>query len=358
MVKSAKCAKGGDEMELSERKQKILGAVVEQYIKTGEPVGSKSLLAALDMAVSSATVRNEMAELSALGLLEQPHTSAGRIPTNEGYRYYVDNLMVNRQIDESLRRRIQAGFSSALTDPEKLLERAGEVLADLTDCAAISTTPSGEDAYIRRVEIVPVGTRTAMVVLMTSTGVIKSKVCRSDTDLNASILESFYNVVKASFVGKLLNDVDTAMMQTLVASLGTDVFTLLPLVTAVSDLAQEAVHTDVVLGGQSNLLHYTSYYGSTAYELLEFLRRGEPLSKLLSAASDGKDVDVKIGSENPYRQLMKSSVIVSNYNIDGNRRGSIGIIGPTRIDYANLIPSVKYLTDLVGELLTQTFKEE
>lgn len=345
-------------MELSERKQKILGAVVELYIRTGEPVGSKSLLGELDMSVSSATVRNEMAELAALGLLEQPHTSAGRIPTNEGYRYYVDNLMVNRQIDESLRRHIEASFGSALTDPEKLLERAGEVLADLTGCAAVSTTPSGEGAYIRRVEAVPVGTRTAMIVLMTSTGVIKSKVARSDFDLNASVLESFYNVVKASFVGKLLSEVDTPMMQSLVASLGGDVFTLLPLMTAVSDLAQEAVHTEVMLGGQSNILHHNNYYGNTAYELLEFLRRGEPLSKLLSSASESKDVDVKIGSENPYRQLVKSSVIVSNYNIDGNRRGSIGIIGPTRIDYANLIPSVKYLTDLVGELLTQTFKEE
>ncbi len=345
-------------MELSERKQKILGAVVEQYIKTGEPVGSKTLLGELDMSVSSATVRNEMAELANMGLLEQPHTSAGRIPTNEGYRYYVDNLMVNRRIDESLRRRIQAGFGSGISDPEKLLERAGEILADLTGCAAISTTPTGEGAYIRRVEAVPVGMRTAMIVLMTSTGVIKSKVCRSDFDLNVSVFESFYNVVKASFIGKLLSDVDTHMMQTLVASLGGDVFALLPLITAVSDLAQDAGHTEVMLGGQSNLLHYNNYYGNTAYELLEFLRRGEPLSKLLSSVTEDKDVEVRIGSENPYRQLMKSSVIVSNYNIDGNKGGSIGIIGPTRIDYANLIPSVKYLTDLVGEFLTQTFKEE
>ena len=344
-------------MELSERKQKILGAVVEQYIKTGEPVGSKSLLAALDMSVSSATVRNEMAELSAMGYLEQPHTSAGRIPTNEGYRYYVDNLMVKRQVDESLRRRIQAGIHGA-TDPEKLLEKAGEVLADLTDCAAVSTTPSGEGAFIKRVEIVPVGTRTAMIVLLTSTGVLKSKVCRCDEDLNASLIESFYNVMKASFIGKPLDGVDAAMMQTLAASLGLDVFALLPLVTAVSDLAQEACHTEVVLGGQSNLLHYTGYYGSTAYELLEFLRRGEPLSRLLSSASDGDDVKVRIGSENPYRQLINSSVIVSNYNINGSKCGSIGIIGPTRIDYASLIPSVKYLTDLVGKLLTQTLNDE
>lgn len=345
-------------MELSERKQKILGAVVEQYIKTGEPVGSKALLSALDMSVSSATVRNEMAELSALGLLEQPHTSAGRIPTNEGYRYYVDNLMVDRQIDENIRRRIEAGISTALGDPEKLLEKAGQVLADLTDCAVVSTTPSGEGAYIKRIEAVPVGTHTAMIVLLTSTGILKSKVCRSDFDLNASVLEKFYNVVKASFIGQSLTSVDTAMMQSLVASLGGDFFTLMPMVTSISDLAQDAARTEIVLGGQSNLLHHSNYYGSTAYELLEFLRRGEPLNKMLSGSSGDKEVDVKIGSENPYRQLIKSSVIVSNYNINGAKSGSIGIIGPTRIDYETLIPSVRYLTNLVGELLTRTFKDE
>ncbi len=345
-------------MELSARKQKILGAVIEQYIKTGEPVGSKALLSALDMSVSSATVRNEMAELAALGYLEQPHTSAGRIPTNEGYRYYVDNLMVDRRIDENIRRHIEAGISTALSDPEKMLKKASEVLADLTDCAVVGTTPSGDGACIKRIEAIPVGTRTAMIVLLTSTGILKSKVCRSDYDLNASVLEKFYNVVRASFLGQNLSSVDTAMMQTLVASLGADFFTLMPLVTAISDLAQEAAKTDIVLGGQSNLLHHSSYYGSTAYELLEFLRRGEPLNKMLSGSAADKEVDVKIGSENPYRQLIKSSVIVSNYNINGAKSGSIGIIGPTRIDYETLIPSVRYLTNLVGELLTQTFKDE
>ncbi len=345
-------------MELSERKQKILGAIVEQYIKTGEPVGSKALLDALDFSVSSATVRNEMAELVSLGYLEQPHTSAGRIPTNEGYRYYVDHIMVNSSVDESVRRRIEAGIHSAGGDPEKLIEKAGAVLAELTDCAAVSTTPSGEGAFIKRIEAVPVGTHTAMIVLLTSTGVLKSKVCRSDTDLNASVIEKFYNVVKSSFLGIPLDSVDTAMMQTLVASLGADVFTLMPLMTVVSDLAQDALRTEIVLGGQSNLLHYSNYYGSSAYELLEFLRRGEPLSKLLASVSSDDGVEVRIGSENPYKQLMKSSVIVSNYNIDGSKRGSIGIIGPTRIDYAKLIPSVKFLTNLVGELLTKTFNEE
>ena len=124
--------------ELSERKKLILAAVVEQYIKTGEPIGSKELLALTGMSVSSATVRNEMSELAAMGYLEQPHTSAGRIPSQTGYRYYVDNLMKPREIDELNRRMIEAGISSATGDPERLIAQAGEVLADLTKCACVS----------------------------------------------------------------------------------------------------------------------------------------------------------------------------------------------------------------------------
>ena len=125
--------------ELSERKKLILAAVVDRYIKTGEPVGSKELLSLTGMSVSSATVRNEMSDLAAMGYLEQPHTSAGRVPSQKGYRYYVDNLMKPREIDELNRRMIEAGISSAVGDPERLIAQAGEVLADLTKCACVST---------------------------------------------------------------------------------------------------------------------------------------------------------------------------------------------------------------------------
>jgi heat-inducible transcriptional repressor len=353
---SANGAKGGEKMELSQRKQKILAAVVEHYIKTGEPVGSKFLQSELDISVSSATIRNEMAELVNMGLLEQPHTSAGRIPTNEGYRYYVDNLMGVRQLDEADKRRIEAGVSIKNASPETILSRASEFLADLTDCAAVSTTPSGENATIKRVEFVPIGTRTGMIVMLTSSGIIKSKVCRSDIDLNASVIEKFYNIVKSTFIGMPVDEIDTATLQTLVASMGEDALTMIPFMSTLSDLTREAEQTSVMLGGQSNILHYGNDYGTTAYELMDFLRRGEPLSKLLPTGKDG--VDVKIGSENKFRQLEKSSVIMANYSIDGDKRGSIGLIGSTRIDYASLIPSVRYLTDLVGKMLTQILNED
>ena len=133
--------------ELSERKKQILSAVIEQYIKTGEPVGSKGLIAATGMTVSSATVRNEMNELDSLGYLEQPHTSAGRIPSQAGYRYYVDHLMKNRDVDELTRRLIDAALSSAAGDPEMLISKSRDLLASLTKCAAVSSAPAGRRHY-------------------------------------------------------------------------------------------------------------------------------------------------------------------------------------------------------------------
>ncbi|MBQ7546675.1 MAG: heat-inducible transcription repressor HrcA [Clostridia bacterium] len=341
-------------MELSERKQKILATIVEQYIRTGEPIGSKSLMEILPMKVSSATIRNEMAELAAMGLLEQPHTSAGRVPSHAGYRYYIDHLMHTRELDDDSRRKIESAIGSG-SDPEHVLTRAGEVLADLTGCAAVSTTPAGESTRIRRIEMVPVGSRTAMLVLLTSTGILKSRICRTDTPITVPLLERFYNVTRSQLVGKPLSDVHTTAMQTLAASLGADAFSMLPFLAGIAELARDASQTDIHLDGQSNLLGYRELEDN-AYELMEFLRNGEPLSALISSSRG--DVQVLIGKENKFRQLANSSVILARYDVGGDESGTLGVIGPTRLDYAKLIPSVRFLTDLVGRLLTRSIDDE
>lgn len=339
--------------ELSERKKQILAAIVELYIKTGEPVGSKGLLSATGMNVSSATIRNEMSELSAMGYLEQPHTSAGRIPSHMGYRYYVDNLMKSREIDEINRKLIEAGVSSASGDPERLIAKAGEVLADLTKCACVSTTPGGDEMVIKRIDLVPVGAHTAMLVLLTSGGILKSRLCRLDSELNAKLCEEFYNIVQSTIIGKSASDINVASMQTVAASVDADSFAMLPLMAAVCELAGSTADSKIMLGGSSNLFGYKDYAGDAA-RLLEFLSKKEPLNAVMNGLR--APVDVRIGKENIYRQLENSSVIVAKYSVGGSDAGTIGIIGPTRMDYENIIPSVKYLTDLVGRLITQALE--
>lgn len=354
LIFSSLTANGVKLVEISERKQKILAAIVEQYIETGEPVGSKGLVEKLGLALSSATIRNEMSELSALGLLEQPHTSAGRIPSHSGYRYYVDNLMNKYELNAPQRRKIEADMSTGEGDPERLLEKAGEVLADLTNCAAVSTMPKGESVLIKRIEIVPIGTRTAMIVLLTSGGIIRSRVCRLDFELSGSMIELFYNLTAAKLLGYPIRDVNTVMLQTLAASLGIEALAMLPLLATVADLSRDAEETEVMLGGQSNLLNHREFSGN-AHELMDFLNKSEPLNRLISASKNR--LDIMIGKENLYRQLENSSIILARYSVGLKEGGVIGLIGPTRIDYARLIPSVRYLTDLVGSLLTQALEE-
>lgn len=340
--------------ELSDRKKLILAAVVDRYIKTGEPVGSKELLTLTGMSVSSATVRNEMSELAAMGYLEQPHTSAGRVPSQKGYRYYVDNLMKPREIDELNRRMIEAGISSAAGDPERLIAQAGEVLADLTKCASISTAPGGEAMVIRRIELVPVGVHSAMLVLLTSNGILKSRLCRLDCELTARIIEQFYNIVESCIIGKSASDISVADMQTVAATVDGDVFAMLPLMAAVCELARSTANSKIMLGGSSNLFSHKEY-GSDALELLDFLNKKEALTAVFN--ENKAPLNVKIGKENLYRQLENSSVIIAKYSVGGDNSGTIGLIGPTRMDYENIIPSIKYLTDLVGSLITQAIEE-
>lgn len=345
-------------MELSERKKKLLAAIVERYIATGEPVGSKSLVEALDLSVSSATVRNEMAELSAMGYLEQPHTSAGRIPSSAGYRYYVDHLMGRYELPQNEKRLIDAKLEPAAGDTQKVLESAGNILAEMTHCAAVSTTPADEAAVVRRVELVPIGARTAMIVMLTSSGILKSRVCRTLGEITVDMAESFYNIVNANFIGKPAAAMNVAKIQTLAVSLGEKSLLMTPLLVALADVAAMTERTELLLEGQGNLLGYKEYE-QNAYELIEFLRRTETMSRIFSGHTNGEkgNLSVLIGKENLFRELQNSSMIFGKYEIAGHESGTLGLIGPTRIDYARLIPSLRYLTEIVGKILSENVEE-
>lgn len=342
-------------MNLSARKNKILSIIIDQYILTGEPVGSKTVAALLNNAVSSATIRNEMAELCDLGYLEQPHTSSGRIPSQKGYRYYVDRLMGRYELANDEMSRIERQLEGASSEPEALLIKASAILAELTGCAAISTTPKDEHTVIKKVELVPTSNRSMMVVLVTSSGMLKSKVCRMDVPITLELIELFYNIAAVNFIGVKVSDIYAPMLQNIAASLGDKAFDMLSLVNAVADLAQSCTNSELLLEGEVNLLTHKELEAN-ALVLMSFLQDGGLLSKLLTERSP--QLSVTIGSENVFKELENSSMILSGYSVMGQNAGSVGIIGPTRIDYARLIPSIRFLSSLVGRLLTEVSETE
>lgn len=340
--------------DITQRKQKILATIIEHYIATGEPVGSKAICTDMNNTVSSATIRNDMADLVELGLLEQPHTSAGRIPSQAGYRYYVDNLMTAYELGVDEQERIKIWLQSFSGEPDKLLEKAGSILAELTNCVAVSSSPSDSEAFIRRIELVPLSNHTAMIVLLATSGILRSAVVRSDTEINVDVAEVFYNICQSYFNGRNVSDITITFIQTLVASLGDKVFIMSPFLCAIADLCEAVKTTEIHLKSPNNILNH-SELSEDAFRLMDFLHRGTPLENMLDSYK--KPLNIAIGTENAYRELRNSTTIFSKYSVGDKESGSIGIIGPTRLDYARLIPSIKYLAGIIGSMLTETLDE-
>ncbi len=343
-------------MELGGRKQKILCAVIEDYIRTGEPVGSKVLAQRLDNAVSSATIRNEMAELCGLGYLEQPHTSAGRIPTAKAFRLYIDKLMKRRPLPEESRRDIDAVLEKSAGDPEQLMECASEVLSEATGYAAVTTTPMKEGACVRRVALMPVSPRAVALLLMTSSGVLRSRVCRLPQDISGETLEQIGSALTAAFVGMPLSSIGLPDVQGLLLSLGENGLLYAPLLTAFLELVQASAEAEVLLSGQLNLLRHPDYAPENARSLLGFLSQREQLVGMLTAHSGG--LRVVLGSESLRPELSGSSLIVTRYVPREGDTGAIGLIGPQRMDYAAAISRLEYVAKAVGRMLGRILEED
>lgn len=344
-------------MELSDRKLKILSAVINNYIQYAEPVSSKILCDLLDFSVSSATIRNELAELTDLGFLEQPHTSAGRIPSYLGYRLYINRLMGKAYLSKKSKDYIESGLKLSKHDPELLLKNATQILANMTNFAVISTTLSTEKNFIRNVKLVQIGKFTAMIILTTSSGVIKNRLFRCEIPLTADILNTVNNFLSERFTGVLLAEITPAFIQTVAVSLGEMAFFMSDILNALFEVSKLAAKPDFHFDGQTNLLLIPEFNQQSAIKLMNFLKTYDDISDLFFS-SDNSKTRVFIGKENPHEELSQSSIIVTKYIVNGEDYGSIGIVGPTRMNYASTIAKLEYTASLLGDMLNNIFNLE
>ncbi len=342
-------------MKLDIRKLKILTAIVETYIDTGEPVSSKILAQQLGFSVSSATIRNDMAALFEMGLLEQPHTSAGRVPSHLGYRVYVDQLMHCKPLSEEERREIDALFNVRDPDPDKLLEDAAQALADYTNCATVSTTITTKTVLVKRVEIVPAGTRTVVVLVIATNGVIKNKVCRVDFRVTGEIVEFLNQFANGRLVGRSVNDISQWYINSISVTLGDYSQLFIPVLATIYELCREINDGQFYTSGGANLLNYKEL-ADIARDLLSAMANREQLLGVIGSKSDA--VFITIGKENNQSELTDTSVVVTKYRIGEQNSGAIGVIGPVRMDYAKLIPHLEYFSQTLGKLLAETFEQE
>lgn len=338
-------------MELPARKNKILNAVVKQYISAGEPVGSKALLGLLDFPVSSATVRNEMAALSEMGYLVQPHTSAGRIPTQLGYRYYLDHSIEPVQIDPRERRAIDDAISLCADDPEDILSKGAEILSQLTGYAALSTTPPADNTTIERIKVVQVSRHTSMMVMITSKGMVKNRLFRCDYNLDSDTLKVFEFTLNDMLSGVRLDRITPAFVQTVAVTSG-DVMILMPkALLSVMEAAREASVINIVSFGLSNLLQTGEFNVEQLKGIYRFLHDKTSQEKLLFAKK-GR-IATYIGTESKNPDISSTGIAVAHYPILGVEAGAFAVIGPVRMDYTAAVAYADYISQTCGRLITE-----
>ena len=336
------------EAELSGRKKKILNAVVERYVKTAEPVGSKAIASALDNRVSSATIRNEMAELEEQGYLEKPHTSAGRIPSPKCYRLYVNELMERQQLSAQETESINRALQMKLQELDRILSRAGQVVSHFTQYPVYALAAGKKQFSVARFDLLRVDEQSFIAVVMTDDGRVKSKLLYTQVPVDMSQLPVLAALLNKDFVGQTPEEMGKRLMVA-AGQVPALLFMVLSLtVEYAGEVLEEIQHRMVYTAGANRILDLPEYQDvGKAGALMRFL--GEE-DAALPVPEDNAPMQILIGPENVEKALQNSSVVVASYDIGEDMRGLIGVVGPTRMAYATVAARLAYFADGLGRM--------
>lgn len=333
-------------MDMSKRKSMILQKIVALYTLSGDPIGSKIINELLDeISVSSATIRNEMAELTTMGLLAQPHTSAGRVPTVEGYRYYVDHLLRIKPVTADEKDFMNETTAEMDSDPDKAAEQAAKTLAAITGLAAIATTPKGGNVQVTHFELMRSGKYNLAVLGVTSIGGVKSRMCRISEDLSEQQLAAVAAVINDHLVFVSPEDINAETLEMIRALLGKNAIIYAPILSAAVAIIKSASEVKVYTEGQQHLLTYQEL-DVHIKDLLELFSDNDTMRSRLEL---DESLCVIVGDAFDIERL---GVVMGRYRAAGGRHGALAVAGPVRMDYGYVIPRLSYFRDRMSAALT------
>jgi heat-inducible transcriptional repressor len=336
-------------MMLTDRQRLILHAVIDDYIRSAEPIGSRSISKREDVTFSPATIRNEMSDLEEMGYLEQPHTSAGRIPSIKGYRYYVDHLMKDdfaQAGDVTLLKQVMA---DRLQHSEKLVQQAASLLSQLTNYTSIVLGPEQQHTSLKRVQLVPIDDQHAVLLMVTSAGKVESRNVAIPPDFSIAEMERCIEIFNARLTGVPLLHLRAKLFTEVGSELAQYVDRYEELLKVIDEaLDVESAQPKVITTGMTHMLDQPEFKDvAKVREILELFDHQEQLTQIVTTNSAG--IQVRIGTENDHEAFKNCSLITANLSIAGESLGTIGIIGPTRMDYGRVI---RLLDQLSSELIS------
>jgi heat-inducible transcriptional repressor len=338
---------------IEERKLAVLRAIVEDYVATQEPVGSKALVERHQLGVSPATVRNDMAALEEEGLIAQPHTSAGRIPTDKGYRLFVDRLSQVKPLSPAERRAITTLLEGAV-DLDDVVQRSVRLLAQLTRQVAIVQYPTLTRSTVRHVELVNLSSTRVLVVLILSSGRVEQRIVELPDAVDDETITTYRTLLKRAVLGERIADAAEKLADALPAVAPEDRSVMSMLVTAlVEAMSDHRSDERVMVGGTANLARFGDGFELTVRPLLEALEEHVLLLKLLGEAGSPSTLTVRIGSEVPYEGLASTSVVATGYGPGSESVANLGVVGPTRMDYPGAMASVRAVAQYLSKILDE-----
>ena len=346
-------------MELSERKQKILKAVIDEYLGTAEPVGSRVISKKNELGLSSATIRNEMADLEGMGFLVQPHTSAGRIPSDSGYRFYVNSLMQKYQVSVEAIEKLREALEDKANQLEHIIRKAGMITSLLTNYITVFTTPEADSSKIKKFDLVSLGGGNVMMIIVTQAGVVKNQMLTLGID--EKNIAALSEIINRRLNGLSASEISFETIQNIQEetqnALRIEPKILIKIMNFVYEAIESFDETRVYVENTKSLLRYPEYSNlEKAQTMLEFLEDEKKLKQVIKDGDTKGGVNVKIGKENEFEELKDCSLVTVNYSLDNNKTaGKIGVIGPKRMDYAKVIANLDCISSHIDKILYQMY---
>ena len=339
---------------LDDRKLKILYAIINSYILSAEPIGSRTITKQYDLGVSSATIRNEMSDLEDLGYLNKPHSSAGRVPSDKAYRLYVDQLlkMLKPKIDYDKKEEIKKVLLKESREIDHLLQNSAKILSAITSYTALAVSPKMKGARIKLIQLVPIDEHQVLMTIVSDTGVVKNSIFRLNTGISEDQINTISNMLNDKLKGLPVDKINDDLANEIIKEIY-DYKNIIDSVIPVINKALEDIYdVDIYADGITKILDFPEYKDlEKAKTFISFIEDKDMIVDLLLNNSITQDIEISIGSENVYAPIKDCSLITANYRLGDKVIGKIGVIGPTRMDYYNVIKNLYLVSLNISEII-------
>ncbi len=340
---------------LTDRQLLILQVIVDDFIQFAQPVGSRSLAKKDKIALSSATIRNEMADLEELGFIEKTHTSSGRIPSEKGYRYYVDHLLSPQKPAQKDIYKIKSIFAERIYEMEKIVQRSAKILSELTNYTAIVLGPDVKENKLKRIQMIPINNETAVAIIITNTGHVENKLVHLPQSININEIEKLVNILNERLTGVPLEQLNDKMFKEVAVLLKKHIENYDFLLHSVADTLSVSHSEKLFFGGKTNMLSQPEFHDiDKVRDLLELIEQENDFYEIIRKNPSG--IHVRIGRENNISAMEDCSFITATYSIGEEQLGSIAVLGPTRMEYSRVISLMKFLSKDLSTVLTNLYQ--